>query len=350
MSQQQKNQKSNLLNDNIFINIDEVMKRDFLFNMIYGARGFGKTYGSLFYAYKEYKKTGYGAIYLRRFKTELKDFNKQLNTLIADGKIDKNKVEFDKSGKKFIDSENGKVILQAMPLTQAITKKSTDFSDISLIIFDEFIIDKGAYHYIPEEFANFNNMYESVARLRELTEGVVVKVLMLANCASRNNPYFIGYNIPVFKGNEYKNNDLLVLSPDTSKFKEVKMKTRWAQFVKNHTDMEKYMLDGEFNDKTDFICKSLPSKTKYIATLKYVNEYIGVYKDNENDLIFLSNKINNNTKYIYSLTKADNTPDILLLKNNKKLFDVIKMYYDLGALRFTDLKIQTIFVDILKIL
>lgn len=347
---ERKRVKSDLLKDDIFINIDEVMKKDFLFNMIYGSRGFGKTYGSLFYAYNNYKDTGYGAIYLRRFKTELKDFNKQLNTLIADSKIKKDEVDFDKSGKKFIDVKNKQVILEAMPLTQALTKKSVDFGDISLIIFDEFIIDKGAYHYIPEEFINFNNMYESVARLRELTEGVVVKVLMLANSASRNNPYFIGYKIPVFKGREYKKDDLYVYHPDTSKFKDVKLKTRWGKFIKNHTNMEKYMLDGEFDDKTDFINKNLPSKTKYIATLKYLNDYIGVYKDNENDLIFLSNKINNNSKQIYSLTKADNTPDILLLKNNKKLFDVIKMYYDLGALRFTELKIQTIFIDILKIL
>lgn len=335
-------------NKKIFFNPQEIIKYNCLINMIYGARGIGKTYGMLKYAIENFYKTGEGVIYCRRYKDEFRDFGSILAPIIA------NNPEYEKitynSRKKTFEDENKKVIIKGIPLSQAVIKKSSSYSNITTIIFDEFIIDKGNYQYIPDEFSAFHNLIETVARMRELTDNQIVKVFMLANSASRNNPYFIGYKIPITKKNPYIKNDLLLYKAENQNFIEEKLKTRWGQFIKNNTNMLDYMINGDFIDKMDFIVKKLPSKTYYIATLIYLKTKIGVYKDNQKNLLYISNKINNNYKLCFSLTKADDTPDILNINANKKLIEIIKQYYNQGMLRFTDLKLQAIFIDILKII
>lgn len=340
---------SQKINNNIFFNVNEVMQYDALVNMIYGARGIGKTYSFLEWAIEHYEETGQGTIYLRRYKAELSEFDTILNTIINNNEKIKTEIKLGKK-KEYIDAKNNKIIFKGMVLSKGITKKSSDFSNFDTIIFDEFIIDKSNYQYIPDEFLAFHNFIETVSRLRELTSNTTVKTYMLANSASRNNPYFIGYKIPITKKNPYIKNDLLLYKPENSNFIQEKLKTRWGQFIKNNTDMIDYMLYGDFKDKTDFIDKKLPKNNLYIATLIYLKQKIGVIKDTKNNLLYITDKINNTSKSIFSLTKKDNTPDVISIYTNKKLLDAIKKFYNMGLLRFTDLKLQAIFIDILKIL
>ena len=338
----------NKTKNNIFLNVDDILKYDCIVNMIYGARGIGKTYGFLEHALEHYEKTGKGTIYLRRYKDELREFETILNPIFEnrDFKID---IQF-KKNKEFIDTKKNKIILKGMPLSKAPITKSSNFNNFDIIIFDEFIIDKSNYQYIPNEFIAFHNFIETVARMREITNNTIIKTYMLANSASRNNPYFIGYNIPITKKNPYIKDDLLLYKPSIKSFIDEKLKTRWGQFIKNNTKMVDYMLYGDFNDKNDFIDKKLPAQNRYICTLIYLQQKIGIYSDTKNNIIYISDKINPTNKNIYSLTKQDDTPDIISINSNKKILDTLKKYYNLGMVRFTDLKIQTIFIDILKIL
>lgn len=335
---------------NIFLNVNNIVKQDCLVNMIYGTRGAGKTYGFLKYLKENYIKTGKGAIYLRRYKNELRTFKNILNKLFINNDfLPEDKIKYNKTDKEFIDIDTNKPVLKGVLLSQGIILKSSEFDKYNMIIFDEFIIDKGNYQYIPDEFETFHNFIETVSRMRELTDNEVVKVYMLANSASRNNPYFINYNIPITNKNPYIKNDLLVYQVEAQDFIEEKLKTRWGKFVKNNTKMMDYMMLGNFNDKNDFI-SSLPSQSYYIATLIYLSKKIGIYKSKKDDIIYISDKINNNFKLVFSLTKDDATPDIISINANKKLLDILKKYYENSQLRFTDLKLQAIFVDILKIL
>lgn len=344
-----KKQNNTQLNNNIFIDIkNEVMSKDCLINMLYSARGIGKTYGALKYAIENYETTGYSSIYLRRFKSELKKFSKIFNPLLANNEIDLDKYQVDVKNKKLIDKKNNKDVIMCQPLSISTQEKSVSYNEVNFVIFDEFIIDKSTLHYIPEEFALFNNFIETVARLGELTENRVVKVLMLANAGNRNNPYFIGYNIPVVKDNIWIKDDLLLMHPVKEGFKKAKESTRWGKFLKKHTKMEGYMFDGEFKDKKDFIA-NIGKKTRYIGTLIYLQKYIGLYID-DYGIIYISDKINKQSKVVYALTKEDNTPNILLLNSDNRILKYIKKAWEVGQLRFTDLKLQAIFLEILKII
>ena len=332
--------------NNIFFDVEEILKKDCLVNMVYGARGIGKTYSSLKYAIKNYHTTGSGTIYLRRYKDELADFKDILNTIIVDNDI--KDIEFSKSGKEFIDSKNKKTIIKALPLSKSVIKKSNDYSHFNLIIFDEFILDKSNYQYIPNEFIHFNNMIETISRLREITQNTIVKIIMLSNSASRINPYFIGYNIPIFEGNLYIKNDLLVYHPNMDKFVEAKKKTRWGRFLDANTDMSKYIFDGDFNDNLKFIEK-LPPKTRQVANIIYLKYTMGIFITLDNSKIYISEKYNKQLK-TYALTKNDATPDIQVLNKDNIVLMRIKQYWEAGNLRFETYKTKQIFMDILKIL
>lgn len=339
----------NKLNDNIWINIDDLMKNDALFTIAYGARGAGKTYGSLKYGINEYKKTGKGFIYLRRFKSEIKSFNTMFRPLINNGELEGLKYEIN-SKKQLVDTEKKRIIAQAQTLANAVSKKSSDFSDTGLIIFDEFILEKSSLHYIQDEFDLFIGFVETVSRMREITENQVVKIIMLANSASRVNPYFINFNVPLLKmGDIYKKEDLLVYYTDTDAYKREKLKTRFGKFINNHTHLNSYILDGKFNERFDFIAR-LPKKTLYVATLKYKGKYYGVFADVETRELYISDKYNLENGRIYALTNNDNTPNILLLSSNDALINRLVTNWKFGALKFTDIKIQNIFTEILNIL
>jgi len=348
------NKKNN--NKSIFFDIKSILKYDCLINMIYGTRGIGKTYSALKYALENFKETKMATIYLRRYKDELSGFNTDaskniLRPLILNELVNENDLKFKtrKDIHYIIDKKSDKAILIGLPLSKAVILKSNDFSDVNFVIFDEFIIDKSNYNYIPDEFKSFINMIETITRMRETTQGVITPVVMLANSASRNNPYFLNFDIPITDDNPYIDDDLLVYRPEPKEFVEEKEKTRWGKFIKKHTKLTKYLFDGEFSNNTYFIYDKLPSKTKYIATLVYLNKKIGVYMDSQFDEMFISDKVNKDFKIIFSLTKEDRTPDILQIKNCQKIIDTIKIKNEKGKLKFANYNLQILFTEILNI-
>lgn len=336
-------------NKNIYFDIENILKYDNLVNMIYGGRGIGKTYSALDKAIKNYYETNKGTIYLRRFKDELTDFGTILNKIILNNNY-KN-IEYNEKNRAYIDTENkiNNIIIKGIPLSKAVIKKSSDYSHYNLIIFDEFILDKSNYNYIPNEFKNFNNFIETISRMREITDNEIIKTIMLSNSESRINPYFIGYKIPLTKENPYIKNDLLVYHAEASpEFLEAKKNTRWGKFIENNTDMDMYMLGGDFIENLSFLEK-LPEKTKQIATLKYINDIMGVFIDKTNNNIYISKKYNPQIKQ-YALTKNDATPDIKILNKNNFILNIIKNKWNDGKLRFEELRQQQIIIDILKLI
>ena len=334
-------------NNNIFFDIETILKHDKLVNMIYGGRGIGKTYSSLNKAIINYYETGKGTIYLRRFRDELTDFGSILDKVIFNN--DYKNIEYDNKKKEYIDTENKRTIIKAIPLSKSVIKKSNNYNNFNLIIFDEFIIDKSNYNYIPNEFIHFNNFIETVSRLREITDNEIVKTIMLSNSHSRINPYFIGYNIPLTEENPYIKNDLLVYHAETSQeFLEAKKSTRWGKFISNNTDMDKYIYDGTFDDNLQFIEK-LPAKAKQLATLKYLKDTMGVYISKENNNIYISKKFNPQIKF-FALTKKDATPDIKILNKDNQILKILQSFWGDGKLRFEELRQQQIIIDILKLI
>lgn len=67
--------------------------------------------------------------------------------------------------------------------------KSSSYEKVDTIIFDEFLIDKGSYHYLQNEVTQLLDVIETVARLRD------IRVIFLGNAISITNPYFNYFNL-----------------------------------------------------------------------------------------------------------------------------------------------------------
>lgn len=136
-----------------------------LFTFIVGNRGAGKTYNSTKWAIKDFLKTGNQFIYVRRYDEEFKKGKKEkfFDAIIKNNEFPQ--CEFKIKG--YTAYINGKPAGQFMPLSKAKIEKSVAFPNVNKIIFDEFILDTGFYHYIPDEVMNFLDLYETVARDRE---------------------------------------------------------------------------------------------------------------------------------------------------------------------------------------
>jgi hypothetical protein len=169
----------------MYYDIRQALTHNCLFNFIIGNRGCGKTYSSKDYVINNFLKNGSQFMYVRRYDTELHKREQFFNDIV--GKYNN---EMKVSGyEALIDNKTAGFF---MALSKAKIEKSTSFPNVTTIIFDEFILDKGNYYYIPDEVTNFLELYETVARTRNN-----VRVLFLSNAITVTNPYFLFFHINV---------------------------------------------------------------------------------------------------------------------------------------------------------
>lgn len=309
-----------------------------LFNWIIGNRGPGKTYGCKMWAIDDFLKNGKEFIYLRRYKTELKK-----DTKFFDDIRDRYpNIELEvKQHKAYI---NKKLAGYMLPLSTGITDKSVPYNLVNKIIFDEFIIDKGCYHYLPDEVTTFLEFYETIARMRDVT------VFFLGNAISTINPYFLYFDLRLpFNKSIICKDDKLIELVQNKDFIAAKKETRFGKLVAG-SDYEKYSIENQFlRDNPEFIEKK-SSTARYWFTYIYNSEFYGVYIDLKEGKAWVSMKADRNCPACYAVTTADHTPNTILLKSRDKprqIKQIIEMY-QLGALRFESQKIKESFRNILK--
>lgn len=163
---------------------------DIFLGIITGGRGIGKT--------TTFLKKGLintdndeEFIYIRRYKPEIKNFiSKNSLEPLIDGIIYKG----DGTG-GYIGYFDDKKIGYFIALSTARSYKSTDFSKVSLIIFDEGIVRQtSSYRYLNDEVIEFLEFISTVIRTR-----TNVKVVILGNNEDLFSPYHVYFNVPTFE-------------------------------------------------------------------------------------------------------------------------------------------------------
>ena len=214
----------------IFYSYDKLFSySDAIFYFVLGERGVGKSYGSIVKAVKNFLKDGQQFVYLRRYKTELDTaVPKFFDALIENeefGDLELKVVQGKKMSKFLVD---GEVAGYAIPLSTANVLKSTSFSRVNLIIFDEFIIDKGTYHYLRNEVEALLDIVETIGRLRD------IKVLFLGNAISISNPYFNYFDLSLPYDSDFKTfkDGLIVVNYIKNEaYREVKRQTKFGRLI-----------------------------------------------------------------------------------------------------------------------
>lgn len=330
-----------------YYNYDRIMSYNGLFNFILSGRGQGKSYGAKKRVIKNFLKNGEQFIYVRRYKTELK--KKQLFFDDISKEFPNNKFEV-KGNQAFCD---GKVIGFFIPLSTSQTEKSTSYPNVTTIIYDEFVIDKGHIRYLENEVDVFLDIYETVARLRELEGKKPVKALFLANKVSIVNPYFIYFNCIPNSNERFtvaKDGNIVIEQFTDIEFMEEKYKTRFGQLVRG-TNWGNYAIENEsLRDNTTFIEPKKPKDLNFVFSIMYKNKELGIWLSYKEGICFVSKSFQPSSKNRYVLTKEDHDINFIMYDklNNFLMFKEYIKYYRLGLVRFESIEIKSLMFDIMQ--
>lgn len=321
-----------------FYDINKTLSYNCLFNFIIGNRGGGKTYGFKKWAIRSFLKTGKQFVYVRRYKQELKNIGKFFDDIrgeFPDIVLEVKKNAF------YID---GKQAGTCMALSTAKIEKSVAFPEVDKICYDEFILDKGVYHYLPDEVTNFLELYETIARMRDVT------CMFLSNAITVTNPYFLYFDISLPYGKTIqRQGDLLIELVQNQEYIEEKNKTRFAQIVKD-TAYGKYAIENQFlRDNKNFVCRKTAGSHCYFL-IDYMDATFGVWIDYTAGVMTVSEDIDPYCGLRYALTNADHKPNTLFLKNPRKSiqFENFCRQYMLGNVRFESINLKNICNEVIK--
>lgn len=321
------------IDTSIFWDIRKPLSYNALFNFIVGARGCGKTYGCKDWGIRSFLKNKKQFVYVRRYANELEESARLYWNDVSKAYPDH---EFDYAAGEF--TIDGETAGYAIPLSTAKSKKSKSFPDVNLIIFDEFILDKGYTRYLPDEVINFLELYETIARLRD-----DVRVFFISNALTTVNPYFLYFNVKVKKGEEfYCKNDILIQWCKNEDYAAVKSQTRFGKLISG-TAYGDYAINNEIlRDDSEFIKKRPTKKCRLRFNFVYNDETFGVWWDWGNDEMFVSTAYDPN-QYTYAMTLEDHKPNLAILKgNNGDQMKKFKLYFRNGQLYYENEKIAGI--------
>lgn len=249
---------------NGFLNFEYIAKYNTAFNFIVGGRGIGKTYGALDYLVDK----GCKFFFMRRTQVQidtiaLPEFS-PFKVLNDDKDIN---IGFVNSGKYmktihyFKNPETGIKPAAVQPPIGVASALSTvsnirgfDASDITHIVFDEFIPEKHE-KAIKGEGTAFLNAYETINRNRELVGNPPVKVFALSNSNNIASPIFMDLGLVnivdrmVKKGHEEYHDfsrGISVYNILRSPISEKKKETAVYKLAKENSEFSKMALSNDY--------------------------------------------------------------------------------------------------------
>ena len=326
----------------MWYDINKTLSYNCLYNFVVGMRGVGKTYAFKKWAIRDFLKTGKEFIYVRRYKTELK--SKNLKLFFSDVSAEFPDVKFDVKGMEFYI--NSKYAGQAIALSTAKINKSVPYPNVNKICFDEFIIDKGSYHYLPDEVINMLELYSTIARLRN-----DVRMFFLSNALTVTNPYFDYFSVNLPFGNKTvarTGKEILVEIIKESEFTKAASETRFGSIIAG-TEYGSYAVENTFlRDNKNFVTKKTAG-SEYYFTVRYCAKSYGIWIDYKAGIITVSRDIDPSCITLYALTADDHTPNALFLAGAKSSYlSMLSKMYQLGAVRFETVGIKNEFTPAIR--
>lgn len=353
---------TNEIDTSIYWNLRRTLTHNMLINIIVGNRGGGKSFGAKEYAIDNFIKNKQQFGYIRRYKEDLAEPMKQFFNDIAYKYPD---YEFKVDGKYFYirlkpANDNEKwtekdIAGYGFSLSTANNKKSISYPNITTLIFDEFLIDKGNQRYIKNEPIALLNLYETVARPG--TEHPRVLLFMLANALTVTNPYFLYWDLkmPTKKDKNNKwiwkhpKRPILVEDVRNEKFIERKKQTEFGKLIEG-TSYADFSIENKFLLDDDTFIEHKTPKSRYWCTLIYLDNTLGVWIDSREGKMYVSKSIDPDYPLVYSITMKDHKPNTMFIKNKSRAghFKIFIENYSLGNVRFESINIKNLCYEIIK--
>lgn len=330
----------NKIDESIYFDGNRTLTHNCILNYVIGARGCGKTFWFKKKAIKNFLKNGEQFAYVRRYDTELEgDFKATFFDDVKkyfpdhDIKVKGNIAYIDKKAMGFF-----------MAISKGVTKKGSTFPNVSLVCFDEFIIDNKIYHYMNDEILHFFNLMSTI--LRDRTGN---RIFCMSNAVTVSNPYFQQYGIAELNKEFTKVNDVTLIQYITNeKFTEHMQNTDIGKIAKG-TVYESYGINNEFLlDDSSFIMKRTP-KAYLKYNLYYMGNYIGVWVDYTVGKIFMS-KSHDKSRITYVLTIDDHKPNTMVIKGKSTMLKELTTNFRMSNVYYENVNIKNICKKIFALL
>ena len=314
------------------------------FNFVIGNRGGGKSFGFKKLAINRFKKRRSQFVYLRRYQTELdtmEDFWSDIRPHYPD-------LELTQSGDKFYI--NGELAGYAIALSTSMKLKSVPFPLVTLIGFDEYIIDKGRLTYLKNEAQIFLELYDTIARQRDN-----VVALFLGNAISIVNPYFIYFNIKPDLDRRFTVNrerGICVEFYYNQEFIEQKQALKFGKLIKD-TAYGSYNLQNKFLRDNDSFIKERPVSADFKMWQFILDgQKFSLWKDRRTNNFYIDNAYESNFGYYRTMVSdpndmEDTDKSHTLLKKNSVVFKHMKQLLEMGDLYFNNQNTKQAFQELL---
>ena len=285
------------------------------FNFIFGGRGTGKTFNTIYEDYEDKVKF----IFMRRTQTEMdllasadsalslspfKSINDAKGSEIDMFRINKN-VYGIRDG---FDPDTATPIGYALALSTVSSIRGFDASDIEDLIFDEFIPQKNV-KLMKDEGGAFLNAYETINRNREFMGRDPLRVFLLSNSNNISHPLLTDLGLSnviermMNKGQTFvdlpkRNTTITMIRND--EFREKKANTALYQLTKG-TDFYAMSLDNDFAYDDFSLVRSVDIKS-YIPYCSWGN--IMIYK-HKAERIYYASAFMRKTRHHYDDTDSE---------------------------------------------
>lgn len=273
---------------NKYYSYKKILRKKADYNIIFGKRSNGKTYGILEYALQNDLRVAY----IRRYAEDI--MPNKIRDLYEPHEVRKDGFNafiykskqfkycyYDEYGK--IEKVSKNAVCECFALSTWERFKGSDRGHFDIIVFDEFLTRTD---YLHEEFTIFQNMLSTLIRDREMTQ-----IFLLGNTVSKNCPYWAEFNIAKDVEN-IKQGEILTLyrgirntkicvehTPDTENTEKVKKFFEFGNKKSNMITQGSWEIDSY--PHADFSIR----KEDIIHTLYVIDEDIAIDVINHNGLL-----------------------------------------------------------------
>lgn len=333
-----------------FYNYNKVCSYNGVFNFIIGGRGLGKTYGAKVRAVKKFLKTGEMFIYLRRYKTELEarttfftDFEHTMPDW--DFRVKGMTAECAPVSTRGEEKRAWRLMGYFMALSTTQAKKGMSFTNVTTIIFDEFIIERGVMHYLNDEATVMTNFYSTVDRAQDKTT-----VFFLANSVSIMNPYFLEYEIRPDEDTDIltKRKGFIVCHfPKAEDFANSVYQTRFGQFIQG-TEYADYAIGNTFDDNHEELLEIKDGQSRYKFSIETKKGKFSVWYNGSNAKYFVQSSIPKAEEVIFVLDPAKMAEGKIFAVVSDGPLNYLRRGWRTGMVKFDKPATREIFQDIFK--
>lgn len=333
------------IDTSIYFNIESVWHKLRTLNFLIGGRGIGKTYSTIDYVLSKIVPAEKKFIYMRNTDVQLSESASFMGNPFKKWNTDHDRnicLVSDKKHYNIIDSDdNNKLIGYGTSLSTSGNLRGMDLSDVSVVLFDEFIEKRPL---LFDQYDNFCNIVETINRNREIEGDEPCIFICLSNAQKIDNPILIGYGLvphieKMIRSEQkiFRNEAVMVMLPE-AKVSQLKENTSLYIASRGSAYADHALWNKFSNDDFHDIPTKSPNLNEYKCLYKVDEFYVWKHKFFNSYYICSTRAVN---------VKEYNTADSLSLFMRSIGLKLREAYY-LDEIRFSDYVVKSKFINVFR--